>query len=172
MDRLFSLSFFNCNMSCSKIFLGDLPELTNEVIQYFWDDSLTLHSCILVNRLWCHLAIPLLWEDPFSISTENYQFIEIYSHNLNQDDKIKLNDKLIKIFSSNMLILLPFIIVWPLEMINIRLLMATKAHTFSTLPLNIIFLQNSAYAILTLGILLFLFFKPCACSRLDFPALQ
>src|SRR5438034_1798788 len=73
-------------MACSKIFLGDLPELTSEIIQYFRNDFSTLHSCILVNRLWCRLAIPLLWEDPFSIPIKNFNFIEIYLHNSNDDD--------------------------------------------------------------------------------------
>ncbi|POG67099.1 hypothetical protein GLOIN_2v1650344, partial [Rhizophagus irregularis DAOM 181602=DAOM 197198] len=82
-------------MTCSKIFSGDLPaELTYEVIKYFQnDDYSTLHSCLLVNRLWCRLAIPLLWENPFSINTGNYNFIEIYLHNLNNDDfNTKLNE--------------------------------------------------------------------------------
>ncbi|GBB89077.1 hypothetical protein RclHR1_15740003 [Rhizophagus clarus] len=79
-------------MTYSKTFLGDLPELTYEIIKYFKNDFSTLHSCILVNRLWCRLAIPLLWENPFSISTENYNFIEIYLHNLNDDLKSKLNE--------------------------------------------------------------------------------
>src|SRR5581483_4645807 len=61
----FSL-FSYTNMSCSKIFSGDLPELIYEIIKYFHDDFKTLYSCILVNRLWCRLAIPLLWEDPFA----------------------------------------------------------------------------------------------------------
>ncbi|GBB88219.1 hypothetical protein RclHR1_14770003 [Rhizophagus clarus] len=79
-------------MACSKIFSGDLPELTYEIIKYFKDDFSTLHSCILVNRLWCRLAIPLLWENPFSIPTGNYNFIEIYLYNLNGDLKTKLNE--------------------------------------------------------------------------------
>ncbi|PKK59086.1 hypothetical protein RhiirC2_795339 [Rhizophagus irregularis] len=78
-------------MSCSKIFSGDLPELIYEIIKYFKTDHSTLHSCILVNRLWCRLAIPLLWENPFSISTKNYNFIEIYLHDLNDDLKTKYN---------------------------------------------------------------------------------
>ncbi|GBB95374.1 hypothetical protein RclHR1_02520009 [Rhizophagus clarus] len=80
-------------MSCSKIFSGDLPELTYEIIKYFQNDFSTLYSCILVNRLWCRLAIPLLWEDPFSFPIENYNynFIEIYLHNLNDDLKTELN---------------------------------------------------------------------------------
>src|SRR6266496_58802 len=86
-------------MTCSKLFL-DLPELINEIIQYFRNDFSTLHSCILVNRLWCRLTIPILWENPFSIipiipcGGKNYKirFIEIYLHNLNDEEKIKLNE--------------------------------------------------------------------------------
>ncbi|PKY32232.1 hypothetical protein RhiirB3_450276, partial [Rhizophagus irregularis] len=44
------------------------------------------------NKLWCRLAIPLLWENPFSIPTGNYNFIEIYLHYLNDDLKSKLNE--------------------------------------------------------------------------------
>ncbi|PKY24692.1 hypothetical protein RhiirB3_439348 [Rhizophagus irregularis] len=79
-------------MTCSKIFSGDLPELTNEIIQYFRKDSSTLYSCILVNRLWCRLAIPLLWEDPFSIPTQHYHCIKTYLCFLNEDDKAKFNE--------------------------------------------------------------------------------
>ncbi|CAB4426514.1 unnamed protein product [Rhizophagus irregularis] len=78
-------------MSCSKIFSGDLPELTYGIMKYFQNDFSTLHSCVLVNRLWCRLAIPLLWENPFSIPTKNYKFIEIYLHHLNDDLKTKLS---------------------------------------------------------------------------------
>ena len=62
-------------MVCSKLFSGDLPELIDDIIQYFHYDYKTLHSCILVNRLWCSLAIPLLWEDPFSIPNQHYRCI-------------------------------------------------------------------------------------------------
>ncbi|PKY24700.1 hypothetical protein RhiirB3_527406 [Rhizophagus irregularis] len=72
-------------MTCSKICSGDLPELTNDIIQYLRKDLSTLYSCILINRLWCRLAIPLLWEDPFPKKDpfsreylENQHFIEIY----------------------------------------------------------------------------------------------
>ncbi|PKC70515.1 hypothetical protein RhiirA1_454645 [Rhizophagus irregularis] len=75
-----------------RIFQGDLPELTYEIIKYFQNDISTLHSCILVNRLWCRLAIPLLWENPFSFRTGNCNFIEIYLHNLNNDLKSRLNE--------------------------------------------------------------------------------
>src|SRR5947199_10563904 len=76
----------------SKIFSGNIPELINEIILHCQNDFSTLQSCILVNRLWCRLAISLLWEDPFSVPTENYHFIEIYLRNLTEDDKMKLKE--------------------------------------------------------------------------------
>ncbi|UZO06737.1 uncharacterized protein OCT59_027047 [Rhizophagus irregularis] len=85
-------------MSCSKIFSGDLPEITYYIIKNFQNDFSTLYSCILVNRLWCRLAIPLLWENPFSITNRrvnnigDHKFIEIYLYNLNSDLKSKLNE--------------------------------------------------------------------------------
>ncbi|EXX51805.1 uncharacterized protein OCT59_000361 [Rhizophagus irregularis] len=92
-------------MTCSKLFSGDLPELIDDIIQYFHYDYKTLHSCILVNRLWCSLAIPLLWENPFSSPTKNYHCIEIYLHYLNDDDKTKLNEYVIhnELFPTNTL---------------------------------------------------------------------
>src|SRR5206468_930942 len=88
----------------SKIF-SDVPELINEIIRYLRNDFSTLHSCILVNRLWCRLTIPLLWEDPFSIPANNYRFIGIYLNHLNEYDKTKLNELGIdnNLFSSNTL---------------------------------------------------------------------
>ncbi|PKC60760.1 hypothetical protein RhiirA1_539631 [Rhizophagus irregularis] len=79
-------------MSCSKIFSGDLPELIYEIIKNFQNDYSTLYSCVLINRLWCRLAIPLLWENPFSYFTNNYNFIEVYLQNLNDDLKTKINE--------------------------------------------------------------------------------
>jgi hypothetical protein len=93
-------------MACTKIFSGDLPEIISEIIQYFRNDFSTLHSCILVNRLWCHLTIPLLWEDPFSLKyPKNYCYIEVYLHNLNNDDIAQLHEHGISndLFSSNIL---------------------------------------------------------------------
>src|SRR6266542_6792299 len=58
-----SLPFFVYKMTCSKIFSGELSELIDEIIQNFRNDISTLYSCIFFNRLWCRLAIPILWED-------------------------------------------------------------------------------------------------------------
>ncbi|GBB88165.1 hypothetical protein RclHR1_01470013 [Rhizophagus clarus] len=79
-------------MACTKVFSGNLPEIMSKILQYFQNDYSTLHSCILVNRLWCRLAIPLLWEDPFSlIYPKNYRYIEVYLNNLNENERTQLN---------------------------------------------------------------------------------
>ncbi|PKK59851.1 hypothetical protein RhiirC2_857156 [Rhizophagus irregularis] len=83
-------------MSCSKIFSDNFPELTYEIIKLLRNDFSTLHSCILVNRFWCRLATPILWENPFSFR-DNYKYFEIYSQYLNDDLKTGLKkDKIIK----------------------------------------------------------------------------
>ncbi|RGB30593.1 hypothetical protein C1646_765160 [Rhizophagus diaphanus] len=79
-------------MACSKIFSVDLPELTEEIMKYFRKDFSTLYSCILVNRLWCRLAIPLLWEDPFSAPDRNYHCIKTYFCFSSEDSKAKFNE--------------------------------------------------------------------------------
>ncbi|POG64091.1 hypothetical protein GLOIN_2v1783347 [Rhizophagus irregularis DAOM 181602=DAOM 197198] len=79
-------------MACSKVLLGNCPELTDDIIQYFRDDIPTLNSCILVNKFWCQIAIPLLWKDPFSMNNpKNFHFIEIYLQKINEKDKTQLN---------------------------------------------------------------------------------
>ncbi|RGB41171.1 hypothetical protein C1646_739225 [Rhizophagus diaphanus] len=79
-------------MACSKVMLGDFPELTYDIMQYFRNDIPTLHSCILVNRFWCQIVIPLLWKDPFSMKNpKNFHFIEIYLQKISEKDKTQLN---------------------------------------------------------------------------------
>ncbi|RIA91333.1 hypothetical protein C1645_822188 [Glomus cerebriforme] len=93
-------------MACSWIFSGDLPELVYKILQYIQDDILTLHSCIFINKLWCRLAIPLLWKNPFLLKfPKNYRFIEIYLHNLDEESKSQLNNFRINryLFPSNTL---------------------------------------------------------------------
>lgn len=62
-------------MACSKIFSGDIPEIIDYILQYLRNDLRSLYSCIFVNRLFCRISIPLLWEDPFSIPLSNKTFI-------------------------------------------------------------------------------------------------
>jgi hypothetical protein len=43
-----------------------LPELCLRIIfEELKNDFISLHSCILVNRNWCTLALPSLWKNPF-----------------------------------------------------------------------------------------------------------
>src|SRR5918912_1172936 len=34
----------------------------NEIVEYL-EDKITLHSCLLVNRLWCETSVRILWRD-------------------------------------------------------------------------------------------------------------
>src|SRR2546429_5388707 len=33
----------------------------NEIFEYLEDDKITLRSCLLTNRLWCQVAVRILW---------------------------------------------------------------------------------------------------------------
>src|ERR1700722_18883163 len=45
-------------MSCK------LPvECLNEIFEHLEKDNITLHSCLLVNRLWCKVSVEILWRD-------------------------------------------------------------------------------------------------------------
>src|ERR1051325_5750722 len=82
-------------MACSKLFSGDLPEVSNYIIQNLCNNINTLYSLSLVNRFWCRLAIPLLWEDPFSIRYRRKftsRFLDTYFLFLNDNDKNKVNE--------------------------------------------------------------------------------
>src|ERR1044072_7247130 len=80
-------------MACSKVLSGDLPEITNSIIQYLRKDLKSLHSCVLVNRFLCRITIPILWENPFSITCQEghpYNFLDTYLSFIDEDDKAKL----------------------------------------------------------------------------------
>ena len=82
-------------MTCSKLFSGDLPEISSDIIKNLRNDFNTLYSLTLVNRFWCRLAIPLLWEDPFSIKYRpniSFHFLDTYFLLLNDSDKRKLKE--------------------------------------------------------------------------------
>src|SRR5436853_6759064 len=35
----------------------------NEIFENLEEDKITLHSCLLVNRLWCEISVRILWRD-------------------------------------------------------------------------------------------------------------
>ncbi|RIA90181.1 hypothetical protein C1645_823678 [Glomus cerebriforme] len=45
-----------------------LADYLNEIFEYLEDDKITLHSCLLVNRIYCEIAIRILWRNVWNIS--------------------------------------------------------------------------------------------------------
>src|SRR3954470_568280 len=42
--------------------MSKLPaDCLNEIFEYLVEDEATLHSCLLVNRLWCEVSVIILW---------------------------------------------------------------------------------------------------------------
>ncbi|CAG8564697.1 17499_t:CDS:1 [Cetraspora pellucida] len=41
------------------------PECLQYILTYLEDDNHTLHSCLLVNRFWCHNTVKILWSQPW-----------------------------------------------------------------------------------------------------------
>src|SRR5688572_24828489 len=84
-------------MACSKLFSGDLPEISTYIIQNLRNNVNTLHSL-------CRLAIPLLWEDPFSIKYQEntFHFLDTYFLFLNDNDKNKVKELGFYKFGSNL----------------------------------------------------------------------
>ena len=80
-------------MIISELFSGNLPEITNYIIQYLRNDLKSLYSCILVNRHLCRITIPMLWEDPFSVICQegsSCNLLDTYLLFFNDDDKNKI----------------------------------------------------------------------------------
>ncbi|RIA81877.1 hypothetical protein C1645_836250 [Glomus cerebriforme] len=89
-------------MASSRLFSG-FPELANQILQYHKDDFSTLFSCTLVNRSLCRITVPLLWENPFIITTRNYNFFKVYLQRLNNNDLMELGNVGIHIIPLNTL---------------------------------------------------------------------
>ncbi|GBB87226.1 hypothetical protein RclHR1_13670007 [Rhizophagus clarus] len=43
----------------------------NEILEYLEEDKLTLHSCLLVNRLWCEISVRILWRNIWNFINSN-----------------------------------------------------------------------------------------------------
>src|ERR1700744_3512918 len=62
----FALLFLNFFfLKQKKIKMANLlPDVClNEIFENLEDDKPTLHSCLLVNRLWCEISVRILWKD-------------------------------------------------------------------------------------------------------------
>ncbi|RIA83894.1 hypothetical protein C1645_833097 [Glomus cerebriforme] len=44
----------------------------NEIFEYLEDDIITLHSCLLVNRLWCEVSLKIFWRNVEKYHDSNF----------------------------------------------------------------------------------------------------
>ncbi|GBB98650.1 hypothetical protein RclHR1_03290008 [Rhizophagus clarus] len=47
-----------------------LADCLDEIFEYLEEDRLTLHSCLLVNRLWCKLTVRILWRNIWNFKSK------------------------------------------------------------------------------------------------------
>ncbi|PKY19666.1 hypothetical protein RhiirB3_136875 [Rhizophagus irregularis] len=69
---------------------GLSAECLQQIISYNEDDNKTLHSCLLVNRFWCHNTISILWGRPWRYSitqTSATNLIQTYVACLPEESK-------------------------------------------------------------------------------------
>src|SRR2546423_6069047 len=66
------------------------------------DDKNSLHSCLLVDKTWCEITIPILWKNPFKFrltnNTKNVLFNVILLH-LSKESKENLKNQEIDLFT-------------------------------------------------------------------------
>ncbi|RGB36919.1 hypothetical protein C1646_813695 [Rhizophagus diaphanus] len=76
-------------------------ECQDIITNYLQDDLNTLYSCILVNRRFCRIFIPILWNNPFKFIKRQEKLLEFFNtiiHCLEINDKqLLIKEKLIKI---------------------------------------------------------------------------
>src|SRR6266542_1880542 len=41
----------------------------NEIFEYLEKDKVALHSCLLVNRLWCEVSVRILWRNIWIVNS-------------------------------------------------------------------------------------------------------
>ncbi|KAF0408066.1 hypothetical protein F8M41_008620 [Gigaspora margarita] len=74
----------------SKIFMGYMPELMENILNNLNNEFNSLYSCALVSRYWCKMSIPILWQDPFSQFNQTPLFITRYFSSLGEGEKSTL----------------------------------------------------------------------------------
>ncbi|RIB13976.1 hypothetical protein C2G38_2248536 [Gigaspora rosea] len=75
----------------SKMLMGDMPELMENILKHLNNEIGSLYSCALVNRHWCKMSIPILWKDPFSIKRRTL-FIPIYFSSFGESEKLIIKE--------------------------------------------------------------------------------
>ncbi|GBB99736.1 hypothetical protein RclHR1_03610012 [Rhizophagus clarus] len=83
------------NSTNSSIIKLDITCL-EKILEYFSGDLATLFKCLLVNRLWCKIVVPLLWSNPFEYlkyqkHDHGWQLIRTYLSCLPEEEKQIVN---------------------------------------------------------------------------------
>src|ERR1051325_2565752 len=53
--------------------MSQLPaDCLNEIFEHLENDNVTLHSCLLVKRLWCEVAVRILWRYGQNYNTKTF----------------------------------------------------------------------------------------------------
>jgi hypothetical protein len=71
----------------------------NDIFEYFKDDIATLHSCLLVNRLWCIVSVKIFWRDTRNYCKSNFKTLIACLPN---ESKEILRKNGIKIYNNNL----------------------------------------------------------------------
>jgi hypothetical protein len=68
-------------------------DVISEIFHNLTGDTKTLYSGLFVNKLWCHVIVPLLWRDPWEIvksrqrTCETYNFLHVLCGCLSEESK-------------------------------------------------------------------------------------
>src|SRR6266496_5393087 len=71
----------------------------NEIFEYLEKDKVALHSCLLVNGLWCEVSVRILWRNIWIVNFLNYNRLKQTSilntliANLSNKSKKNLHEK-------------------------------------------------------------------------------
>ena len=49
-----------------------ISDCLNEIFEYLEEDIVSLHSCLLVNRLWCEVSVRILWRNVYNYNKRTY----------------------------------------------------------------------------------------------------
>src|ERR1044071_6926677 len=77
-------------MTCSKLFSGDLPELSTYIIQNLHNNINALHSLTLVSRFWCLLFSGKILFLSNVEKNLTFHFLDSYFLFLNENYKIEM----------------------------------------------------------------------------------
>src|SRR5436305_12332061 len=73
---------------------GDILYL---IIKELQDDKKSLYSCLLVNKTWCEIIIPILWKDPWKYLNKGKEklLLSVIISHLSEDSRKDLGQVMI-----------------------------------------------------------------------------